>query len=210
MGSYSTKKTAITNMPKTLGVQDEGILLEGGSQISVLNDITEHVANTLNETIDYDSNVLYQYTEIDEGAVGSAFDFANRAFNNVSGNTAQMIDLQGVMAREQRRSTKDSLVFADNIVDASLDYADNVSGDSFRFAGDSMRMAEGVMGESLDFVGDSYAESVGIVRQGLESGRQMYENILAHSTGSTPFDFNKMIKVGVIGLISFMVLKKFM
>ncbi len=65
MGSYSRSSQHITNMPKTLGAQDQGILAEGGSVVNVL----------------------------DEKAIENAFSFADKVYEQASDNTAKTLNL---------------------------------------------------------------------------------------------------------------------
>ena len=76
--SYSTTTTSILNTPKTIALQDDAILAEGGSSINIL----------------------------DEGAIAKAFSFADKAFDRASDTTDKSLKMAGIFSDNERAMAK--------------------------------------------------------------------------------------------------------
>jgi len=80
VGSRVNTETTAINRPQTFGVQDQGILA-ADSRV----DITRNLSQITNRT------------EIDEGAVSSAFDFARGAFSDATSTVEKSLALAGLI-----------------------------------------------------------------------------------------------------------------
>jgi len=83
--SYSTTSTNITNTPKTIALQDDAILAEGGSTINML----------------------------DEGAIGKAFAFADSTFDRASDTTDKSMDLAGIFSTNEQKNMANTMNFVE-------------------------------------------------------------------------------------------------
>ena len=78
MGSYSSSKkyTTTTSESKTLGAQDQAIIAEGNATVNVL----------------------------DEGAVENSFKLADNAFNSITANTSNAMELAGIYSNNENKN----------------------------------------------------------------------------------------------------------
>jgi len=83
--SYSTTTTRITNTPKTIALQDDAILAEGGSTINIL----------------------------DEGAISKALSFADSTFDRASDTTDKTLEMAGIFSSNERQNMANTMKFVE-------------------------------------------------------------------------------------------------
>jgi len=88
VGSRVNTETTAINRPQTFGVQDQGILA-ADSRV----DITRNLSQITNRT------------EIDEGAVSSAFDFARGAFSDATSTVEKSLALAGLINQPMKQES---------------------------------------------------------------------------------------------------------
>jgi len=81
--SYSTTSTRVSNMPKTLGAQDSGVVAEGGSNVNI--------------------------TVLDDKSMENAMILANKTFEKATETTGKALGLAGIYSSNESKNLRASL-----------------------------------------------------------------------------------------------------
>ena len=128
--SYSTTTTSILNTPKTIALQDDAILAEGGSSIHIL----------------------------DEGAISKAFSFADRAFDRASDTTDKSLKMAGIFSDNERANQTKALDTVSGLAKKYSDNEKANMHTALQFAESTFMQGSNLMNDALHYKASEQAE----------------------------------------------------